>query len=300
MTFASFQSYQGPTDATSEGPAVQVRSRDEGHSVSITDGRITEARTQADRATTAELNPHHGTEHFGASAVNPNGLPVTELLPDTLVTIDGVQAPVSFWVDQGRIAKGADGTYSEVQAQPEEAPKVDTSDVLPIESATMDRINAALDPVPQEDLDSLIAVGQGVATGRLDFATLAQKFAQVSGQSPTETASRLDVLVGAYTAQTEKALTAPGVLGKEDLPGFYEWARRNRQGDMRAALEAQLRTHDMKGWKALADTFKTSTAPSLQALRAAGVPVRTEGGVTEAYIRGQWMSPGAAARAGLI
>lgn len=239
MNLSSYQTFQAPAESTEERPAVQVRVLDAVHSVATTDGAMTESTLSTDRGHTGELNPHHGTDHFGATAVNPDGLPVTELLPDTLVTLDGVQAPVSFWLSQGRIVKGADGIYSEAQAQPEEAPQVDTGDVLPIDSAVMDNINAALESVPQEDLDGLIAVSQGVAIGRLDFNTLAHKFGQVSGQSPGETAARLGVIVSAYTAQTEKALTAPGVLGAEDLPGFYEWARRNRQGDMRAALDAQ-------------------------------------------------------------
>jgi hypothetical protein len=91
---------------------------------------------------------------------------------------------------------------------------------LAISSLLMDRayLGVRLRGVPQHDLDGLIAVSQGVATGRLEFGSLAHKFGQVSGQSPEETSARLAVIVSAYSEQAAKALTAPGILGAEDLP----------------------------------------------------------------------------------
>lgn len=64
------------------------------------EGVMTTHAVGHDKGTTAELNPYYGTNHFGSTAQNPNGSPVTELLPTTLVKIDGVQAPISFWVGE--------------------------------------------------------------------------------------------------------------------------------------------------------------------------------------------------------
>src|SRR3989442_998629 len=107
----NFQSYMigqenfQPEAVRDAGPQVHVRGTTT--FVTTTDGEVVERSSGIDKGTTAELNPYHGTDSFAATARSPNGMPVTELLPTTLVTIDGVQAPVSFWVSEGRIEKAA-------------------------------------------------------------------------------------------------------------------------------------------------------------------------------------------------
>jgi hypothetical protein len=165
--------------------------------VTFKDGVITEQVVSDRKASSAELNPHHGTDHFGAKAHNPNGTPVIELLPSTVVTLDGVEAPVSTFVAMGRIHKGADGTYSE-SAGPAQVEAAANADYLPMIDSHMEAVNEALATVPQSDLDGLMAYGIGVAVKGLDPRTLVSRYTQVSGLGGEEGAAKLAVMQNAY------------------------------------------------------------------------------------------------------
>jgi hypothetical protein len=91
-------------------------------------------------------------------------------------------------------------------------------------------------------------------------------------------------------------------LDKSDVQPFYQWARANHPRLLQEAVHKQMHQHDMGGYKALAERWKSDTPPSLEALKAAGLPVRTHShnSQSEVFIRGQWVTPKAAARAGLI
>lgn len=301
MTFHSYtigQELGQPEDVRSSGPQVHVH--DTVTQVSSVDGVVSETSQSYTRAKPSELNPYHGTESALATAQNPNGLPVTQILPTTLVTIDGVQAPVSFWVKQGRLQQAADGTFAEGSSQPVEQAQADQGDYLPISDAGMAQVNQALESVDQASLDSLASVGTGVVIGRLDPAALERKFTEVSGYGGEEGSARLQTIMGVYQAQADEAVTRLGGIDQADLPAFYQWAKTTQQGRLQEALHKQLHMHDVSGYKALAAQFMTANAPSLEAFKAAGVPVRSQGGKPEVYLRGSWMSPGAAAKAGLV
>lgn len=280
----------------------QVRVHDTVYRASSNDGVMTESIQANDKGNAGELNPYHGTASVLATARSPNGLPLTEILPTSLVEIDGVQAPVSFWVTEGRLQRAADGTYSEANNAPAlKAPDVvDTSDFLPISDTAMSAINAALDSVDQGNLDGLAGVGMGFAVGRLDAAALAQKFSQVSGLDSGESHARLTTIKEAYQAQADEAVTARYGVPAADREAFYAWCRGNRQGQLQEAVQKQLHAHDLSGYRALASQWLTATPPSAAALKAAGIPVRAQGQGIEVFIRNQWMSPKAAARAGLL
>ena len=299
----NYQQYQAGTENSQhEAPThtgARVTIRDTVTFATTNDGVMTGHTAGHDKGSTAELNPYYGTDTFGATAQNPDGSPVTELLPTTLVKIDGVQAPISFWVNEGRRQKGSDGKYTEAAGQAVEAPKADANDFLPIDRNSMDRLNHALEPLPQENLDSLMATAVGIAAGRLDQASLATQFANVTGRELNESQARMEAVQAIYQAQANEALTSRNGLSPADLPKFYEWARTQRRELLQEAIQKQLLTHDVSGYKALATQWRSRVAPSIEAFKAQGIPVRQQGQSHEVFIRGQWMSPGAAARAGL-
>jgi len=247
----------------------------------------------------AEINPYYGTDSFAATARNPNGLPVTQILPSTLVRIDGLQAPVSFFVDEGMLALQADGTY--IQTEPNQAPApADASDYLPIDDAGMASINDALAPLEQKSLDGVAAFAVGVAIGTLSMDALANRFTVETGCDPAEGTRRIGAAAAVYQAQADTALMTRNGIDREDLPAFYLWARQHHREALQHAIHHQLYRHDVSGYKHLADKWASATPPSVAALKAAGVPVRTTQGVAEAFIQGQWMTPAAAARAGVV
>jgi len=264
------------------------------------DGVMTGTTVSHDKGSTAELNPYHGTNHFGATAQNPDGTVVTELLPTTLVKIDGVQAPISFWVNEGRVHRGADGTYSEAAGQAVEAPKANPNDFLPISPEAMDHLNRALEPLPQDNLDALMATAVGIAAGRLDEASLVAQFANVTGLEMEDSRGRMQVMQAVYQNQADSALVYRHGLSQGDLPAFYAWAREHRRDGLQDAIQKQFHAHDISGYGVLANQWRSRTAPSIEALKARGLPVRRQGQGWEVQVRGQWMSPGAGAHAGIL
>ena len=283
-------------------PAPQVRIRDTMYSVSSNDGAVTETTQTDDRGTVSELNQHlHGASPILATVQRPDGRPVYEIEPTDLVTVNGVQSSIAFWVSEGVLQKRADGSYGESTERPADAPAPqDTSDVHAIAPQQMETINAALAEVDQNSLDGLAAVGTGVASGRLDASALARKFSQASGLDTEQASARLASIQAIYQAQADTAITSRFGVTAADLPAFYQWARENEQGRLQEAITKQLHTHNLSGYRAIAARWLSVTPPSAAALKASGHDLRMQGGTQEVFVRGQWMRPEAAARMGLL
>jgi hypothetical protein len=105
---------------------------------------------------------------------------------------------------------------------------------------------------------------------------------------------------GAYQAQADQALMSRSGMGESDLPAFYEWAKANHRGELQQAVQRQLQSHDVSGYRALADRWFAATPPSIKAIESAGFPVRNLGQSAEVFIVGQWMTPAAAAKIRLL
>lgn len=279
-------------------PDLQSRIIDGALRVSASDGVMTETPLLNDSGHSGQLNPHFGESGALATAQNPNGMPVTEILPTTLITIDGLQAAAEFWCKEGRLAKAADGTYSESSAQ---APAIEApgEDFQPLPDRDMTDIATALEGVDAGNIDALLGMGVGVAVGRLDDAALLAKFQQVSGRDDGDAQARLAMIRGKFEQQASKALQASG-LTATDVPLFLEWARTQQQGRLQEAISNHVHGASVAGYRALADRWMSETPPSIEALKAGGVPVRAHATGNEIWVRGSWMSPSAAARAGLI
>lgn len=297
--FQSYSTYQAPAEtAGHEWRAIQVH--DTVHQVSTIDGLVTETSQRNDAGHSGELNPYFGTDSIFATARNPNGSPATEILPATLVTIGGVQGPVSFFVAEGILQKNQDGSFSPSTDAPQVVPETDPTGQLTISEQEMAGINAALAEVPQGNLEGLVATASGVAVGRLDSAALAERFAQSSGLDVADSQARIAAIASTFQQKAETALTEHGGLAREDLPEFFAWAQKHRQGPLQETVQRMLLAHDVSGFKSLASQWMAETPPSPNALRAAGLQVRSQGQRHEVLLRGSWMSPEAAARAGLI
>lgn len=303
MTFQSYMIGQDdpqPTPDAISNPAPLHRNRDTVSFVTSNDGAVTETTQTHDRGNSGELNPHHGTASILATARHPQGLPVYEIEATTLVEVNGVQAPVSFWVSEGVIQKNADGTFTEATSKPAEVPQVDTAEHHAIGPHQMAIVNAALADVDQGALDGLAATAMGVAVGRLDASALSIKFSQVSGHDGEQGSGRLDSIKAVYQGQADDAITSRFGVAAADLPSFYSWARQNMQGQLTEAVMKQVHQHDVSGYRAIAAQWLAKTAPSAAAMKAAGHPVRMQDGKQEVFLRGQWLTPSAAARMNML
>lgn len=92
-------------------------------------------------------------------------------------------------------------------------------------------------------------------------------------------------------------------IDASDLPEFWQWAKANHKGQLQDALSKQMHGRDLSGYKTLAQRYMAETPPTEQALKDAGMPVRkhfSKSTGIEVFVAGSWMTPGAAARAGLV
>ncbi|MBB1073597.1 hypothetical protein HUU62_04140 [Rhodoferax sp. 4810] len=293
--FVSYSSYVPTEEVFSTGPA--LREEAPVHRVGHSNGVVTASSEQAtDRGNEGQINPAYGTESWQATATTKTGRPVSKITGDCLVTIGGIQGSVDFFVSEGFLQEDAQGKFS-TGTGPKEATQVTDGEHLPVNPEAMSVINAALDPLPQQSLDQITAHGIGVAIGTLDDASLTLKFAQASGLDVADSTQRLTAIKSPYQAHADHALATRSGIGAADKDAFWAWAKANHPRQLQDAVGKQLRSHDVSGYKPLADKWLAINPPSMEAIKANGsIPVRGQ----EIFIQGQWMSPKAAARAGLV
>ena len=291
--FQSYSSYVPQEEAFSHAPT--IRQEAPVHRVSSTSGVMTESSDSLDRGHSGQINPANGTDTWQATATTTTGRAVSQITEDSLVTINGLQGKVSFFIEQGILQQGADGKFTEGTGQP--APPVeDKGDILQFADVTMTQMNQALEGVPDHAAEMISATATGVALGRIDHAQLVSKFSTSSGLDPAASQARITILQNAYQAQADQALESRSGIGAGDRAEFYAWAKTHHNAQLQEAIGKQMRSSDVSGYKALATKWMAATPPSVDALKAAGIPIRG----SDCFIRGQWMSPSAAARAGFI
>lgn len=293
--FQSYSSYVPTHEVFEAGP--QIRQESPVHRVGMNEGRVTATSEQAvDRGNSGQVNEHSGTDSWQATARTVSGRAVADIQPDTLVEFDGLQAPVSFWVAEGKLAKAADGSYQVAAAPAPAAATGPDANFSGIPADAMETVNVLLEPLPQAALDSIQAHAAGVASGRQTQESLVAKFATLAGVSLEDAAGRLGVLSAIYGAQTDRSLQANFGMGAVDRAEFFAWCKENKSGQMGDALTRQMHAGDVSGWTPLVTQWAGTVAPSLDACRAGGLPVRGN----EVFVKGHWMTPAAATRASLI
>ena len=296
--FASYQSYVPQEEEIYIAPTIRAESPV--HRVGFIDGQVLASTEQSsDKGHTGQLNPFHGTDTWQATARTTTGMPAQEITKDTLVTINGLQGTVGFWVKEGYLQQGADGEFTEGTG-PKEVPEEIQGEHLPINAQAMEVINAALEPLPQHALDGLAAHAIGTALGKFDEASLTQKFSAASGRDIGESHQRMDTIKQMYQAHADHAISIHAGIGADDRADFWDYCRANHGQQLQDAIGRQLHGQDVAGYLALARRWQSETAPSLAALSAAGIPTRNGAQGPECQIGGNWMSTAAAARAGLI
>ena len=251
------------------------------------------SQQSTDRGNEGQINPNYGDGSWKATATTKAGRPVSQISGDSLVTIAGVQGSVDFFVSEGLLQKTPDGTYTEGKGNAP-APQAQT-DTHSLSDESMTLVNQMLEPLPQSQLDSVIAQVAGVAAGTLSDESLTKKFATNSGISLEDAAQRLTVLKSLYQSQTDVAISSKYGISNDDKADFYLWCKTNHKGEMQDAVMKQLHSNEVAAWKPLADRYLAANAPSLNAFKAAGIQVRGN----QVLLGGHWMTPQAAARAGL-
>ena len=309
--FASYQT-QAPASEAPTGPAVRIDA-DAGRTsrVTVQGGVYTAESTSSGRVTAAEINPHYGDGTVFATAKSMHGIGVTEIKGDTLLTIDGVQAPASFFESHGLVHRGQHGEYREgsgqddplqAEAAANEVSEAANADDLSMPSEVAEAVDNALDGVPDHGIAPLIGLGIGAAVGQIDRASLESRLAQFSGASPAEAAARVSTMAAAYQMQADAALENRGGIAAGDIASFYAWAKANHQGELRGAVESQIHGNNFGGYRALADRYLADNPPSLVAVQAGGYETRGGKGTepAEVFIDQRWLTIRTAAKLGYL
>jgi hypothetical protein len=304
--FTSFNTYEAPREDSHQAPVESRVNADAGMTtrVIVRDGVSTVEQTSSRGITGAELNPYHGTDTVFETAKGKHGIGLKEITDETLLTINGVQATAKFFKAEGFIHQTADGQWVEGSGEPEAAPQAapveDISDNLSMPLEVAEAVDNALDGVAHHQIDPLLATGVAVATGQVDIATLTRKLSEWSGATPAEAANRIATMQQAYQMQVDAAITSRTPVSAADLPDLYAWAKKAAPAELRGAIQGQIRGNDFSGFRALADRYLASNPPSVNAVQAAGIEVRTEGKVAEVFLEGRWITLPTAARLGMI
>jgi len=295
--FQSYQSYVPHEEVFTAAPT--IRQDSPVFRTSTTSGVSTDSMEQSiDRGNSGHSSTASGWQ---ATARNTDGRAIDspDINPDTLVTINGLQGKVSFFVSEGILSKSADGSFTEGPG-PAPAPQESQGDIEMMPPDLMAGINAALEPLPQYSLDVIAAQGISLALGKSDDAALTREFSKASGIELADSHERLSAVKGIYQAQANNAIKSRAGIGAADAPDFWAWCRASHGRQLQDAIGKQLHGADMSGYTKLASRWMSETAPSITALKAAGLPTRSHDSGPEVYLKGSWMSPSAAARAGLI
>jgi hypothetical protein len=307
--YQSFQSYEPPS---TESVAATVRPQFDaqaGQTVSVTsvDGVMTTELRDVHAVSAAELNPRHGDGSVFATARSPTSIGLTSIKPDSLITINGVEASCEAFQKAGLVHQDAQGNWHEGSGRAEgaqEAPQEDPqaqADAVGMSDDVLESVNRALEGVEDAQIDPLAAAGIAVATGELDLQRFEDQMANFTGVSKAEAASRVGAITQAYQSQADAAVTERCGVSPEDLPAFWQFCREPRQlGSLRNALNQQVHQSSMSGYRALAGRFLAETPPSLAAVVEAGMETRQLGETPEVFTNGRWMTVAAAARLGLV
>jgi hypothetical protein len=329
----NFQSYSVQDGITDDGQPVDAIGNTEDniignqggvHRITIQDGEVTSTTSGVERFDSGTDFSPYAQEDWRSTARTSFGIPTNDINGGSVVTIGGITAKVSNFVQTGILIKQGDGyvlpgavsdsqggEQRGTQGQPLGAQATESADdanddlspdlaVMPEEVA--DAIDAAAAGIPQAAIQNGIASGIAAAMGQLTPDDIAQSIASSTGMEPSEAQGRVQFIVDAYQAQTDHFLTSKMGLSSEELQDFYTFVRQaDNRGHLRQALESQLHGNSMAGWRPLVERYMSNVAPSSATLKARGFETQTTAeGETLVRISGTWMSVKAAAQAGIL
>lgn len=74
----------------------------------------------------------------------------------------------------------------------------------------------------------------------------------------------------------------------------------HHKGALRDAVQKQVHSLDLSGWRGLASRYLADMPPTLEAVKAGGYDTRQQGDRAEVFMDGRWITIAAAARLGML
>lgn len=201
------------------------------------------------------------SEGIDATAVKQSGFGKANLNdPNTLITINGVQAPVGMFEAMGMLERGADGKIKETSATAESTKPEPTIEQNPDEKieafhpdveAEVQSFVKAMHPTAYAD-----AVDQAVeaivnGAGEVDVETLAK----LSNKETDQTHDSLAKVLIANQARAFALMSNEGIPESEHNQA-YAWARKEEPVKLHKALTQLLKGRNGNGIRKLAQAYK--------------------------------------------
>jgi hypothetical protein len=187
-------------------------------------------------------------------------VPRNAIKSDTLIRINGVEAPASAWEESGHLVKDANGNYSigtppSQQDQPKEQQQAEP--MARLSEAAENTMTRALDTLGETTM-------QGFATAIMEGKDAVEErmvndAASRFGIEPQQMRTAVERVKAEFVDQAQRAVSSVGVPA-EEWDGLVEWLHRERPNEVRDAMRAQVENGRLGPLKALAQEYATSGA----------------------------------------
>jgi hypothetical protein len=299
---SNYQSYSTATpELSQDAPQDNLSGQPSGtHSISINGDISTSNHSQTARVTSSDLIQNTGD--WRSTGRTQIGIPTNQIDADTIVTIKGVDGTVSSFIKAGVLTSdGKNFELTEVQqGSTQDSPK-DSFEIPPSDDFNQ-AIDNAIAPFSDSVLSSAIPRAIDAIANGADIDSLVTELSHMAGIDQGETKERFEYVSKAFEEQANALLSSKLGLDSADRNELYEWARSSNQGRqlLKDAVTTQVNGNSVRGWHNLYEAFTKSVAPSIEALKAHGIPTKHEGSKTLVQLRGQWLSLESATRMGMI
>jgi hypothetical protein len=236
-------------------------------------------------------------DDWRSTAKDHTGSPSAMVGDSTRVTINGIEAAAIDFMKAGYLEKDDRGNYrlagEEPSEDPQEAKFAEAQQHYALLSQEANAVvNNALEGMTDAAVEAVTQYGIAMALGHLSPGLLVQQVSRMTGNDAAASEARVDTVRPVYQQQADDYIVNKLGLGRDDLPSFYEFARRSQNRDaLSKAVNGQIYSKRMDGYKGLAQLYMATAAPSDYAIEAKGLETKVgRDGTQMVKYHGMWMS----------
>jgi len=268
-------------------------------SITFNDGLAVSDASSSNSVSTGDLSIFSDGD-WRQTARTPLGSPTNNIDAKTIVKLNGMEAPVEAFVRAGVLRQDGNDFVIAETPQADENNTQYNPDAATMPAELEHATNAALEPFEQGTYDAALANGVAVAIGEMNIEDMTAGIVMRSGMEPSDVAQRAGFVIDAFKSQADSYVTRQG-LDRADLESFYEWSKGSANKSLlKAAIQQQVYSRDMSGYKPLITKYLNEHAPDSASLREVGLPVRSSAQGDLVYLGTSWVPVSVAAKSGLI
>lgn len=269
-------------------------------SVSISNGRMEATSEDVNRTSTENFKKAQETNlnAWRSTATNRVGMPVSQLTGDTRVIIGGMESTVNAHILAGNLKEDGKGSWElsdSIRGLNVDKPSIseEVSDEIAQPPEVTESLNKALEAFSDTAVVAMMPrVIDSISKGE-DITSLASQLSQMANINQDDALVRMNHVVSTFTVEAEHKLSTNFGLDKSAQQELFAFAREDAKGRqmLNEAINKQVTSKSMSGWKSLVDHYYSSVPPTTEALEKAGIPVKT-GSNKETLIKmdGNWVN----------